>query len=66
MLSEYLDAASVGSRVGYDDAAYFNQDYKSLFGLPPMRNVERLRKAASTSTLHERSEASNWPPFSEQ
>jgi AraC-like DNA-binding protein len=39
--------------VGYDDAAYFNQDYKSLFGLPPMRNVERLRKAASTSTLHE-------------
>ena len=53
MLGEYLDAASAGSRVGYDDAAHFNREYKSLFGLPPLRDVERLREAASTSTLHE-------------
>jgi AraC-like DNA-binding protein len=53
MLGERLDAASAGSRVGYDDAAHFNREYKSLFGLPPMRDVERLREAASTSTLHE-------------
>ena len=51
MLGEHLDAASAGSRVGYDDAAHFNREYKSLFGLPPMRDVERLREAASTSTL---------------
>ncbi len=53
MLGEHLDAASAGYRVGYDDAAHFNREYKSLFGLPPVRDVERLRQAASTSTLHE-------------
>jgi AraC-like DNA-binding protein len=53
MLGEHLDAASAGSRVGYDDAAHFNREYKGLFGLPPLRDVERLREAASTSTLHE-------------
>ena len=49
----HLDAASAGSRVGYDDAAHFNREYKSLFGLPPMRDVERLREAAGMSTLQE-------------
>jgi transcriptional regulator GlxA family with amidase domain len=53
IFSERLDAASVGSRVGYDDAAHFNREYKSLFGLPPMRDIERLRQASGTSTLQE-------------
>lgn len=53
MLGEHLDAASAGSRVGYDDAAHFNREYKSVFGLPPMRDVERLRQAASRSSLRE-------------
>ncbi len=39
MLGEDLDAASAGYRVGYQDAAYFNREYKSLFGVPPMRDV---------------------------
>jgi AraC-like DNA-binding protein len=45
MLGEDLDAASAGYRVGYDDAAHFNREYKRLFGMPPMRDVERLREA---------------------
>jgi AraC-like DNA-binding protein len=53
MLGEHLDAASAGYRVGYDDAAHFNREYKSMFGLPPMRDVEQLREAASNSPLHE-------------
>jgi AraC-like DNA-binding protein len=53
MLGENLDAASAGYRVGYDDASHFNREYKSLFGLPPMRDVERLREAASRSALRE-------------
>ena len=53
MLGENLDAASAGHRVGYDDASHFNREYKSLFGLPPMRDMERLREAASNSTLQE-------------
>jgi AraC-like DNA-binding protein len=53
MLGEHLDAAGAGARVGYDDAAHVNREYKSFFGLPPMRDVERLREVAGSSTLQE-------------
>ncbi len=46
MLSEDLDAAGAGARVGYNDAAHFNREYKSLFGVPPMRDMQRLREEA--------------------
>ncbi|MEZ4707233.1 MAG: AraC family transcriptional regulator [Caldilineaceae bacterium] len=46
MLGENLDAASAGFRVGYNDAAHFNREYKRLFGEPPMRDIERLRESA--------------------
>jgi AraC-like DNA-binding protein len=46
MLGEDLDAASAASRVGYQDASHFNREYKSLFGVPPMRDVQRLREEA--------------------
>jgi AraC-like DNA-binding protein len=44
MLSEDFDAASAAYRVGYNDASHFNREYKSLFGVPPMRDVQRLRE----------------------
>jgi transcriptional regulator GlxA family with amidase domain len=46
MLSENLEAASTASCVGYRDASHFNREYKSHFGLPPVRDVQRLREAA--------------------
>jgi len=46
MLGEDLDAASAAFRVGYNDASHFNREYKSLFGAPPMRDVQRQRGAA--------------------
>ena len=46
MLGEGLDAASAAYRVGYHDASHFNREYKSLFGLPPRRDMERLREGA--------------------
>jgi AraC-like DNA-binding protein len=46
MLGEGLDAANTAYRVGYNDASQFNREYKRLFGVPPMRDVERLRDAA--------------------
>jgi AraC-like DNA-binding protein len=49
MLGEGLDAASAGYRVGYDDAAYFNREYKKLFGAPPIRDVARLRGVGAES-----------------
>ena len=47
MLGEDLDAASAAYRVGYHDASHFNREYKSLFGVPPMRDVQRLREEVS-------------------
>jgi AraC-like DNA-binding protein len=46
LLDEDLDAASAAYRVGYHDASHFTREYKSLFGVPPMRDVQRLREAA--------------------
>jgi AraC-like DNA-binding protein len=49
LLGEDFDAASAAYRVGYHDASHFNREYKSLFGVPPMRDVQRLREAALAS-----------------
>jgi AraC-like DNA-binding protein len=43
LLGEDLDAARAAYRVGCHDASRFNREYKSLFGVPPMRDVHRLR-----------------------
>jgi AraC-like DNA-binding protein len=43
MLSQDLDAASAGFRVGYEDPAYFSREYKKLFGAPPQRDIIKLR-----------------------
>jgi AraC-like DNA-binding protein len=47
MISESLDAAEAGYRVGYDDASHFSREYKRHFGEPPMRDVERMRELAA-------------------
>jgi AraC-like DNA-binding protein len=49
MLGEDVDAARAAFRVGYRDASHFNREYKSLFGAPPMRDVQRLREEARES-----------------
>ncbi len=49
MFGEDLNATAAGCCVGYDDASYFNREYKSLFDAPPMRDVQRLRAAAKSS-----------------
>ncbi|MEJ7838543.1 MAG: AraC family transcriptional regulator [Thermomicrobiales bacterium] len=45
ILGEDIDATAAGFRVGYDDAAHFNREYKRLFGAPPMRDAARLRRS---------------------
>jgi len=47
LLSEDLDAAEAGYRVGYDDTLHFSREYKRHFGEPPIRDVERLRELAT-------------------
>jgi len=50
MLGEDLDATSAALRVGYNDTSHFSREYKSLFGAPPMRDVQRLREVANASS----------------
>jgi AraC-like DNA-binding protein len=45
--STCVPCASAGYRVGHHDAAHFNREYKRLFGVLPIRDVQRLRQAAS-------------------
>lgn len=47
MLGEFLDAATAGFRVGYQDPAYFSRDYKRQFGAPPQQDISRLRGGLS-------------------
>lgn len=44
MLYENFDAARAGFQVGYEDTSYFNREYKSHFGQPPRRDVQRLKE----------------------
>ncbi|MDR3572399.1 MAG: AraC family transcriptional regulator [Anaerolineaceae bacterium] len=44
MLSEDFDAASAAFHVGYHDASHFNREYKSLFGAPPIHDMQRLKE----------------------
>ena len=50
MLSNGFDATSAAARVGYYDPSHFSREYRSLFGAPPMRDVQRLRREALVST----------------
>jgi transcriptional regulator GlxA family with amidase domain len=45
MLLELLDVGSAGYRVGYQSPSHFSRDYSRMYGLPPQRDVERLRSA---------------------
>jgi AraC-like DNA-binding protein len=46
MVSEGLDAAGAGYRVGYGDPSHFTREYKRLFGAPPVHDVDQLRAVA--------------------
>ena len=43
MLSDALDAASAGYKVGYGSPSQFSREYARLFGAPPQRDIARLR-----------------------
>lgn len=43
LLSETIDATTASQRVGYESASQFSREYRRLFGLPPLQDIERLR-----------------------
>ncbi len=46
MLNENLDAASAAFEVGYESPSQFSREYTRLFGTPPKRDIEGLRRKA--------------------
>lgn len=49
LLSEGLEAATVGFRVGYESPSQFSREYGRMFGRPPMSDVKHLRNSLSVS-----------------
>jgi len=45
LMSEDLDAATAGHRVGYESPSQFSREYSRLFGVPPATDMKRLRSA---------------------
>jgi transcriptional regulator GlxA family with amidase domain len=44
LLTGVNDVASVGYQVGYDSPSQFSREYRRHFGLPPGRDLARLRR----------------------
>jgi AraC-like DNA-binding protein len=44
LMTEGVDAATAGHRVGYESASQFSREYSRLFGAPPARDLRRLRE----------------------
>jgi AraC-like DNA-binding protein len=43
LLSDSVDAATAGHRVGYDSPSQFSREYRRAFGAPPAADMRRLR-----------------------
>ncbi|MFC5570412.1 AraC family transcriptional regulator N-terminal domain-containing protein [Lysobacter yangpyeongensis] len=43
MLSDGLEAAAAGHRVGYESPSQFSREYRRLFGAPPRREIAAVR-----------------------
>lgn len=47
MLNEHMDAAGAAFEVGYESPSQFSREYSRLFGAPPKRDIEALRRQAT-------------------
>jgi len=46
MLTEGMDAAAAGHRVGYESPSQFSREYRRLFGAPPKAEIQQVRAVA--------------------
>lgn len=49
LLAGHGDVASAAHRVGYESPSQFSREYSRLFGAPPLRDVEQLRRAGAVT-----------------
>ncbi|MBA4496554.1 AraC family transcriptional regulator N-terminal domain-containing protein [Paenactinomyces guangxiensis] len=50
LLSETIGAADAGFQVGYESPSQFNREYARMFGMPPVRDIKRLRDSLGLVT----------------
>lgn len=53
MVSDAMDAASAGFNVGYASPSQFSRDYTRIFGMPPARHANVLRRAGDDSIVRD-------------
>ncbi|MNC45203.1 HTH-type transcriptional activator RhaS [compost metagenome] len=51
MLSGSMDATTAALEVGYESASQFSREYRRLFGLPPRRDIQAVRKSIETGEI---------------
>lgn len=44
LMTDQLDAADAGFRVGYESPSHFSREYARMFGLPPASDIRRMRQ----------------------
>jgi AraC-like DNA-binding protein len=47
MLNDDYDAATASFEVGYESPSQFNREYSRMFGAPPKRDIENMRRAVA-------------------
>ena len=51
MLVEAMDASAAAYHVGYASRSQFTREYSRLFGAPPLRHVEQIRRQPQAAEL---------------
>lgn len=49
MIAQAVDAATAGFNVGYESPSQFSREYARLFGLPPKKDIEKLKSLPATT-----------------
>lgn len=47
MLRNHLTASAASARVGYESVSQFSREFKRMFGLSPVKEIERMKKTFS-------------------
>ncbi|MBX4870755.1 AraC family transcriptional regulator [Rhizobium bangladeshense] len=49
MIAQALDAATAGFNVGYESPSQFSREYARMFGLPPKKDIEKMKSMPATT-----------------
>jgi AraC-like DNA-binding protein len=44
MLAKGLTASEAAFKVGYESASQFSREYSRLFGIPPLKDIKKMKE----------------------